>query len=230
MNTKRKSIIIVPVVVLLVALSLTVVFSENLATYSTSYSSNDKLARVACLGDSITNITGYPEQLQALLGKESVVGNFGVNGATVNLNSNNPYYYDLTYRDARNFLPTAVIIMLGTNDARSDNYQKIGSFISNYERLLNRTQRWNSTQQIFLVIPPPIFNNTLDLNSTSYVNGVIPLIRQVASDLGLPLIDVYTPLIDHPEYFPDGVHPNSQGAQIIANTIYQAITMNSKDS
>ncbi len=175
MNTKRKSIIIVPVVVLLVALSLTVVFSEILATYSTSYSSNDKLARVACLGDSITNITGYPEQLQALLGKESVVGNFGVNGATVNLNSNNPYYYDLTYRDARNFLPTAVIIMLGTNDARSDNYQKIGSFISNYERLLNRTQRWNSTQQIFLVIPPPIFNNTLDLNSTSYVNGVIPL-------------------------------------------------------
>ncbi len=229
MNRKRKSIIIVPVVVLLVALSLTVVFSENLATHSVNDPSN-KLTRVACLGDSITNITGYPEQLQSLLGNGSAVGNFGVNGATVNLNSNNPYYYDLTYRDARNFLPTTVIIMLGTNDARIDNYQKINNFTANYERLLNRTQRWNSTQQIFLVIPPPIFNNTLDLNSTSYVNGVIPRIRQIASDLGLPLIDVYTPLIDHPEYFPDGVHPNSQGAQIIANTIYQAITMNSKDS
>jgi lysophospholipase L1-like esterase len=229
MNAKRKSIIIVPVVVLLVALSLTVVFSENLATHAVKDPSN-KLTRVACLGDSITNSTGYPEQLQSLLGNGSVVGNFGVNGATVNLNSNNPYYYDLTYRDARNFLPTTVIIMLGTNDARSDNYQKISTFTANYERLLNRTQRWNSTQQIFLVIPPPIFNNTLDLNSTSYVNGVIPRIRQIASDLGLPLIDVYTPLIDHPEYFPDGVHLNSQGAQIIANTIYQAITMNSKDS
>jgi len=229
MNAKRKSIIIVPVVVLLVALSLTVVFSENLATRAVNDPSS-KLTRVACLGDSITNSTGYPEQLQSLLGNGSVVGNFGVNGATVNLNSNNPYYYDLTYRDARNFLPTTVIIMLGTNDARSDNYQKISTFTANYERLLNRTQRWNSTQQIFLVIPPPIFNNTLDLNSTSYVNGVIPRIRQIASDLGLPLIDVYTPLIDHPEYFPDGVHLNSQGAQIIANTIYQAITMNSKDS
>jgi lysophospholipase L1-like esterase len=229
MNAKRKIIIIVPVVFLLVALSLTVVFSENLATRAVNDPSS-KLTRVACLGDSITNSTGYPEQLQSLLGNGSVVGNFGVNGATVNLNSNNPYYYDLTYRDARNFLPTTVIIMLGTNDARSDNYQKISTFTANYERLLNRTQRWNSTQQIFLVIPPPIFNNTLDLNSTSYVNGVIPKIRQIASDLGLPLIDVYTPLMDHPEYFIDGVHPNSQGAQTIANTIYQAITMNSKDS
>ncbi len=229
MNTKRKSLIIVPVVILLVALSLTIVFSENLAAHSVNDPSN-RLMRVACLGDSITNFTGYPEQLQSLLGNGSVVGNFGVNGATVNLNSNNPYYYDLTYRDARNFLPTTVIIMLGTNDARTDNYQKISNFTANYERLLNRTQRWNSTQQIFLVIPPPIFNNTLDLNSTSYMNGVIPRIRQIASDLGLPLIDAYTPLIDHPEYFPDGVHPNSQGAQIIANTIYHAITMNSKDS
>lgn len=228
MNKKRKSIIIVPVVILLVALSLTVVFSENLATNSVNHPSN-KLARVACLGDSITNITGYPEQLQALLGNSSVVGNFGVNGATVNLNSNNPYYYDLTYRDARNFLPTTVVIMLGTNDARTDNYLKISTFTANYERMINRTARWNSTQQIFLVIPPPIFNNTLNLNATSYVEGVIPKIRQVASDYNLTIIDVYTPL-NHPEYFPDGVHPIGGGAQIIANTIYQAITANSKGS
>ncbi len=229
MNSKRKNIIIIPVAVLIVALSLTVVFSENLATHSVNDPSN-KLTRIACLGDSITNITGYPEQLQSLLGNGSVVGNFGVNGATVNLNSNNPYFYDLTYRDARNFLPTAVIVMLGTNDARTDNYLKISSFIANYERMLNRTQRWNSTLQIFLVIPPPIFNNTLDLNSTSYMNGIIPRIKQVARDLSLPLIDVYSPLLNHPEYFPDGVHPNNQGAQIMAKTIYATINSNPKGS
>jgi acyl-CoA thioesterase-1 len=231
MNPKGKTLSILVIAVLLIALTLTVVFSENLGTNSTkAATSNSKLARVACLGDSITNMTGYPEQLQTLLGKNSAVGNFGVNGATVNLNSNNPYFYDLTYRDSRNFLPTAVVVMLGTNDARTDNYQKISNFTANYERMLNRTMHWNSTQQVFLVIPPPIFNNTLGLNATCYVDGVIPLIRQVASDLGLPLIDVYTPLIGHPEYFPDGVHPNSAGAQIIANTIYQAITANSKAS
>ena len=45
---------------------------------------NEKLVRVACLGDSITNMTGYPEDLQKLLGNNSLVGNFGVIGATVN--------------------------------------------------------------------------------------------------------------------------------------------------
>jgi alpha-L-fucosidase 2 len=225
MKTKTKKLFIVAFAVVLIALSLTIVFSDNPATYSFN---NNKLSRVACLGDSITNMTGYPEELQALLGNRSVVGNFGVNGATVNLWSNKPYYYDLTYRDARNFLPTTVIIMLGTNDARTDNYLKISNFTANYERMVNRTERWNSTQQIFLVIPPPIFNNTLDLNSTSYVEGVIPRIKQVASDFGLPIIDVYTPLVDHPEYFYDGVHPNNAGVQVIVNTIYKAIDEYSK--
>lgn len=222
MEPKTKRLLIVAVAVLSIALSLVVVFSDNPATYSAN---DNKLSRVACLGDSITNMTGYPEELQTLLGNGSVVGNFGVSGATVNLNSNNPYYYDFAYRDARNFLPTTVIIMLGTNDARTDNYLKISNFTANYERMVNRTQRWNTTQQIFLVIPPPIFENTLDLNSTSYAEGVIPRIKQLAIDLDLPIIDVYTPLVNHPEDFYDGVHPNSEGVRIIVNTIYQAITL-----
>jgi lysophospholipase L1-like esterase len=39
----------------------------------------------------------------------------------------------------------------------------------------------------------------------------------------VPLIDVYTPLKDHPEYFPDGVHPDPDGAKLIAKIIYDAI-------
>jgi lysophospholipase L1-like esterase len=226
MKSKGKRIIIVTVAILLVALSLIVVFSENLASNSVN---GNKLARVACLGDSITNMTGYPEDLQTLLGNYSVVGNFGVSGATVNFNADKPYNYELTFRvDARNFLPTIIVIMLGTNDARTNVYQQISNFTANYERMINRTQRWNCTQQIFLVIPPPVFNNTLDLNCTIFVEDVIPRIKQVANDLGLPIIDVYTPLLNHPEYFPDGVHPNSEGAQVIANTIYKAISSNSK--
>ena len=33
----------------------------------------------------------------------------------------------------------------------------------------------------------------------------------------LSIINVYKPLISHPQYFPDGIHPDSEGAQIIAN-------------
>jgi lysophospholipase L1-like esterase len=219
MTSKRKRILLASVTIIVVALSLTVVFSQILASNSV----NANLRRVACLGDSITNITGYPEDLQTLLGNTSVVGNFGVTASTVNWYGSKPYIFEERYRDARNFDPTAVVIMLGTNDARANLYEGIVNFTMYYERLINWTQRWNSSEKIFLVLPPPIFNNTIDLNGTFYAQEVVPRIQQVAQETGLPLIDVYTPLLNHSEYFPDGVHPNPQGAQAIADIIYKAI-------
>jgi lysophospholipase L1-like esterase len=224
MKTKRKTILAVSIAILVIALSLVVVFSENLA----STGADVKLARVACLGDSITNMTSYPADLQALLGKNSVVGNFGYNGATINFNSDRTYYFSDEFHNARSFLPTTVIIMLGTNDARINVNQQINRFIGDYEHMISRIENFSSAPQIFLVVPTPIFNNTLDLNSTILTEQVIPLIQQVANSLDLRLIDVYTPLLNHPEYFPDGVHPNSEGAQIIADTIYDAINSHSK--
>ncbi len=218
MMSKRKRIAFVSITVLVLALILTVVYSELLAG-----SVKKNLSRVACLGDSITEETLYPEELQTLLGDASVVGNFGVSGATVNLWSDKPYFYEPTYRSSRDFLPSTAIFMLGANDARTNNYEKIVNFTVNYERLLNRTQRWNTTDQIYVVVPPPIFDNALDLNGTFYAQEVVPRIHQVAENKDLPVIDVYTPLVNHPEYFPDGVHPNEEGAKIIARLIYDAI-------
>jgi lysophospholipase L1-like esterase len=221
MNQKKKIILAAIVSVLVIALAVVVAFSENLSNNNVP---RYKLARVACLGDSITQLTDYPADLQAMLGNDSVVGNFGVSGATVNFQTDKPYYFEQAFRQARGFLPTTVVIMLGTNDARADYYDLIGSFVIDYERLINRTQSLSSDPKIFLVAPPPIFNNTLSLNETTFSLEILPRIYQVASAVGLPVIDVNTPLLNHPEYFSDGVHPNSQGAQIIANIIYKAIT------
>ncbi len=186
---------------------------------------NGKLARVACMGDSITEVSGYPEDLQALLGNDSVVGNFGARGATVSFGSVNPYYFHEQYPDAVDFQPSTVILMLGTNDARSDTYKLIDSFVSNYERIIEGIQNSNdsSTAQIFLVKPPPILENDLNLSSTAFAEGVIPKIEQVANETNVQIIDLYTPLLNHPEYYLDGVHLNSEGAQYIADIIYQAI-------
>ncbi|MCW3996847.1 MAG: GDSL-type esterase/lipase family protein [Candidatus Bathyarchaeota archaeon] len=216
----KKLIVIACAAILVLALSLTVVISEILATNTPK----TDLTRIACLGDSITEICGYPEYLQELLGNGSVVGNFGVSASAVNFWSDKPYYFEPTYRSARNFSATTVIVMLGTNDARYGMDDKIVNFTANYERLLNRTQHWNSTKQVYVVIPPPIFDNSLDLNGTFYAQEVIPRIKQVAKDMGLPVIDVYTPMLKHPEYFSvDGVHPDCEGAQAIAKIIYNYI-------
>jgi len=223
MNIKNKRILAISITALILVLSLIVVFSESRAI-----NVDGKLTRVACLGDSITNITGYPADLQVLLGKNSTVGNFGYNGAAVNFYSDRTYFFSDSYRYARNFQPTTIIIMLGTNDARSNLDGQILNFTSDYEymieHIINGTRPFAGHPQIFLVMPPPIFENNLNLTSTIYTQEIIPAIQQVANSMGLPLIDVYTPLVNHPEYFPDGVHPNSEGAQIIANTVYNAIT------
>jgi len=72
-------------------------------------------------------------------------------------------------------------------------------------------------------VPPPVFNNTMGRNAT-ILDDVILLIKQTANDLDLPLIEVYTPLVNHPEDFRNGVHPNIQGAKIMAAQIFNAIT------
>src|SRR5208283_2334407 len=102
----------------------------------------------------ITQITGYPADLQTLLGNSSIVGNFGVSGSTVDFNTDTPYFFQPAFHEAEAFEPTTVIIMLGTNDARTDTYQQINSFVADYEKLIDSLQALNTKPQIFLVEPP----------------------------------------------------------------------------
>lgn len=223
MNQKTKITLAACIAIVIIASSLVVVFSENL----TGRGDVNKLARVACMGDSITQITDYPMDLQILLGSNSKIGDFGSTGSSVNFNTSNTYYFQEAFMEARNFDPTTVIIMLGTNDARSDNYPQIGRFVGDYEHMLTRIENFSSKPQIFIVLPPPIYSNHLNLSETNFEQGVLPKIQQVATAMNLTLIDCYTPLLNHPEYFSDGVHPDPQGSQIIANVIYKAIKSSS---
>jgi lysophospholipase L1-like esterase len=38
------------------------------------------------------------------------------------------------------------------------------------------------------------------------------------------VIDLYHPLVDKKQYFPDTVHPNAKGAKLMAGHVYQALT------
>ena len=38
------------------------------------------------------------------------------------------------------------------------------------------------------------------------------------------MIDLYTALAPHKKFFPDTVHPNAEGATVIAQTVYHALT------
>ena len=42
----------------------------------------------------------------------------------------------------------------------------------------------------------------------------------------MPIIDLYKPLSNKPELFPDLIHPNAEGARLIAREVYAALTGN----
>src|SRR5687768_14105445 len=87
--------------------------------------------RVACVGDSITYGAGvsnrdrncYPAVLQRLLGDGHDVRNFGVSGTTVLAKGDNPYTLQKVYQQAREFKPHVVVIALGTNDTKPQNWK-----------------------------------------------------------------------------------------------------------
>ena len=209
------------------AIAILIISLILVATYLQTPKNNKgplDLTRVACVGDSITQITNYPNHLQTLLGANSTVGNFGDSGATVIFTSVRPYIFQIAFQRAIEFQPTTVVIMLGTNDARADVYSNISSFVDDYKLLISEFRSLKSKPQIFLAKPPPVYSGAINTSSTDFSEGIIPCIEQVAKETGLTLVDVNTPLINRPEYFMDGLHPNNKGAKIIADIIYQEIT------
>jgi lysophospholipase L1-like esterase len=192
-------------------------------TQTTNSQLQPRVIKVACVGDSITANFGYPETLQELLGKNYLVGNYGLGGTTVNLDGETPYMYERIFREAKESQPDIVIIMLGTNDAHPDLHKYNGSFVNDYITLVNAFQNLNSKPQIWIVKSPPIVNNGTGLSSEFLSQNILPKIEEVAQRTRLPLIDAYTPLLDKPEYFIDGVHPTYEGAMLIADEVYKTI-------
>jgi acyl-CoA thioesterase I len=181
--------------------------------------------RVACVGDSITEGSGYPYKLRLLLGSDYVVGNFGVSGSTVSLDSSKPYMNESKFQDAINFNPDIVIIMLGTNDANPEISQNEESFETDYSKLVSAFEQLDGKQLIWVVKSPPIFANNSNFNNTYLEHNVFPQMDQLADQMNLPTVDMYNALGTHSDFFMDGVHPDDNGASIIALNVYDAITL-----
>jgi len=226
MTITKKALLATGIALVIFSSSLMILFSGTLSFGATL----PRQIHVACVGDSITEGSGYPENLQVMLGADYKVGNFGVSGSTVLTNSDRPYIAQPACLKVKTFHPSVVIILLGTNDAQENTYESIEDFSLDYKTLINEYQSLENSPEIWLVTPPPIFANNMGLNNTNLEQGVIPYIEQIAEELDLQLIDINTVLTEYPEYFGDGVHPNDEGAMLIANEISQALSLDSTTS
>lgn len=193
--------------------------------------------KVACVGNSVTfgyglahrDTDAYPVRLQQMLGDAYDVRNFGHSGATLLRHGHRPYHALPEYQAAIDFAADIVIIHLGLNDTDPRNWPQYGDeFVADYRALIDAFRTANAKAQIYLCVMTPIFHDHRRFDSgTREWHGLINArIRQIAATTGCGLIDLYTPLHCRPDLFPDALHPNAEGAAILARTVYSGLTGN----
>ena len=188
--------------------------------------------KVACVGDSITEGTGvldrkaqaYPAQLQRMLGDKWLVGNFGKSARTLLNAGDFPYQTTGPLKEALEFKPDVVIIMLGTNDSKPQNWKFKDNFVGDYKDLIGKFRALESKPRIFICRLVPVVGEERFSIRKQVVEEELPLIEKIAKEEQTGVIDMHAALEGHPELLRDGVHPNAAGATLMAKAAYRSLT------
>ena len=194
----------------------------------------ESITQIACVGDSITYGAAirdrvnncYPMVLGGLLGRKYSVRNFGVNGATLLKKGDKPYWKLKAFREVSEFNPNVVVIKLGTNDTKPQNWSKAGiEYEADLRSMIAHFQKLPAKPSIYLCLPVPVYQTRWGINEKTVTGGLIPIIKKVAQDTKLTVIDLHMALSGKPEMFPDKIHPNAVGAKVMARTIFSVLKM-----
>lgn len=188
--------------------------------------------KIACVGNSITqgpgrdNPDSYPLQLQAILGDTYEVVNFGMGGRTLLRKGDYPYWNESLFQDAKDFRPDILVIMLGTNDSKPQNWAHKADFRKDYLDMIAEFKEYMPADgKVYVVMPVPVTKDNFGITADVMNNEQRMMIMDIAQSSGSRLVDLYTPLMDRADLLPDGVHPNTEGLGIMATTLARAIRL-----
>ncbi len=192
--------------------------------------------RVACVGASITfgaGIAGretncYPARMQGLLGAGYDVRNFGVNGCTMLKHGDSPYWNADAYKEALAFNPDIVVIDLGGNDSKPQNWKYKDEFDADARAMIASFRQLAAKPRVLVCLPMPAFEVMWGINEQVYTNELIPMLRQAAVETHSELVDLHSPFLDKEAWFADHIHPNAEGAALMTKIIGGIIAFNSE--
>lgn len=213
--------------------------------------------RIVCIGDSITRSgacqkESYVDIVTRLLGSQHHVLNAAVRGRALmkeaylnNLHGNGSYWATEEWQTALHSQADIVTIMLGTNDAKSFNWnhvqQEQGDFYTlDYVDMVLRLRAQNSSTRIVAMIPPPVFKDQVFRINATVVNAILPsVIRRIAEVLQLHVIDIHSVVQREIERMGmaeaskrlscDGVHPTTDMNRIIAEHVVLSLAPHLSD-
>lgn len=193
--------------------------------------------KIGAIGNSITygfqvedrEKNSYPAQLQGLLGEDYQVGNFGKSGATLLRKGHRPYFQQEEFKAAMEFAPDIIVVHLGVNDTDPRDYPEYGDeFVADYVALIDSFKSVNPNVRVILANLTPLLSKHFRFRSgtLAWRDSLRNLIPVVAEATGSELIDFGELLRDRPNLLPDGIHPNLEGATLMADYVAKAITGN----
>ena len=198
-------------------------------------SAAERKIRVACVGNSVTygfklpdrESTCYPACLQRMLGDGYEVGNFGHSGSTLLNRGHMPYVKTPEYTQALEFAADIAVIHLGLNDTDPRNWPNYNDqFVGDYLSLIESFREANPDCRVWICRMTPIFHGHRRFKSGTrdWFWQIQEAIERVARISGAELIDLHENLYCRPDQFRDALHPDPEGAEILARTVYGALT------
>src|SRR5690606_11483995 len=94
--------------------------------------------------------------------------------------------------------PNIVIIKLGTNDTKPQNWQFKDEFIEDYVDLINSFKNLPSKPTVLICNPIPVFEDKWGINQAVMDNEVITAMINIAVKAQVQIRDVYQPFVDMP--------------------------------
>lgn len=205
-----------------------------ISQYHPIKSAKNNQIKIACVGDSITyglfvanrDKNNYPSVLSKLLGDGYCVNNFAYTNRTAIKSGDYPLVNEKIYQQSIDFEPNIVIILLGSNDSKANNWDE-SKFVEDYTDLIDSYLSLKSFPKVYLLLPPPIFEVKgkvlYQLRKEIISEEIVPAVKGIAETMNLDYIDLYKFFEERRDLFFDGVHPNAKGSKLLAQTVYERL-------
>ena len=209
--------------------------SAGMPGYAKKKKTEEHKIKIGCIGNSITygygvddrEINSYPAKMQTILGDAFEVRNFGKSGATLLRKGHRPYFEQEEFAAAMEFAPDIITVHLGINDTDPRDYPVYGDeFVGDYVALIDSFRSVNPNVRVIIANLSPLLSKHFRFRSgtLAWRDSLRNLIPVVAEVTGSELVDLGELLRDRPNLIPDAIHPNTEGASMMADYFAKAIT------
>ncbi|MBD5269231.1 MAG: hypothetical protein HDS43_01215 [Bacteroides sp.] len=202
--------------------------------------------KVACMGGMRTFGIGasdfvtksYPGVLATLLGEDYEVERYGVGNRTIlhKGTEKDPavesspipcaFLDHGTLNTVANSKADIIFIDLGEMDAKPWNWAYKDEFASDFTEIVERIRKGSPDSKICVCLPPRLRNNNIEsgIDGNVYINEVVPALRAVAEELGLPILDNTDILKDDATLYSGSYNLTDAGHATVAAALYKFIT------